>query len=76
LPRSPLLATELMFTTLFVILFPLGVMNIGAMVAITLLIFAEKSLPAGGRIAELAAVTLVVYGALVVFVPYALPTMM
>ncbi len=61
---------------LFVILFPLGVMNIGAMVAITLLIFAEKSLPAGGRIAELAAVTLVAYGALVVFVPYALPTMM
>lgn len=61
---------------LFVILFPLGVMNIGAMVAITLLIFAEKSLPRGGNIAQVAAVALVAYGALVVSVPDALPTTM
>ena len=61
---------------LFVILFPLGVMNVGAMVAITLLIFAEKSLSRGGQIAQAAAVALVTYGALVVFVPDALPTMM
>jgi predicted metal-binding membrane protein len=61
---------------LFVILFPLGVMNVGAMVAITLLIFAEKSLPRGERIAQVAAVALVAYGALVVSVPDALPTMM
>ena len=61
---------------LFVILFPLGVMNVGAMVAITLLIFAEKSLPIGREIAHLAAVALVAYGALVVFLPEALPTMM
>ena len=60
---------------LFVILFPLGVMNIGAMVAITLLIFAEKSLPRGDGMAQVAAVALVGYGALVVFVPDALPTM-
>lgn len=61
---------------LFVILFPLGVMNVGAMVAITLLIFAEKSLPRGGQIAHVAAVALVAYGALIVFLPDALPTMM
>ena len=61
---------------LFVILFPLGVMNIGAMVAITLLIFAEKSLPRGAQIAHVAALALVAYGALVVSVPDALPTMM
>jgi predicted metal-binding membrane protein len=61
---------------LFVILFPLGVMNVGAMVAITLLIFAEKSLPRGETIAQVAAVALVAYGALVVSVPDALPTTM
>ena len=61
---------------LFVILFPLGVMNVGAMVAITLLIFAEKSLPIGREVATVAAGGLVAYGALVVFVPDALPTAM
>ena len=61
---------------LFVILFPLGVMNVGAMVAITLLIFAEKSLPIGRQVAHLTAVALIAYGALVVFVPDALPTTM
>lgn len=61
---------------LFVILFPLGVMNIGAMVAITLLIFAEKSLPRGERIAQVTALALVAYGALVLSLPDALPTMM
>ena len=61
---------------LFVILFPLGVMNVGAMVAITILVFAEKSLHIGNEIANLAAAALVAYGALVIFVPDALPTMM
>ncbi|MCH8025598.1 MAG: DUF2182 domain-containing protein [Chloroflexi bacterium] len=61
---------------LFIILFPLGVMNVGAMVAITILVFAEKSLPIGNEIANLAAAALVAYGALVIFVPDALPTMM
>ena len=60
---------------LFVILFPLGVMNLGAMVAITILVFSEKSLPIGNEIANLAAAALVAYGALVIFVPAALPTM-
>ncbi len=61
---------------LFVILFPLGMINVGAMAAITLLIFAEKSLPAGRQLGSLAALALVVYGAVVIFVPDALPTMM
>jgi len=61
---------------LFVILFPLGMLNIGAMALITFLIFAEKSTPIGRHIAALAAVGLVIYGALVIFVPDALPTMM
>jgi predicted metal-binding membrane protein len=61
---------------LFVLLFPLGIMNIGAMVLLTLLIFAEKSWPLGHRIAQGAAVALVAYGVLVLTVPDALPTML
>ncbi len=61
---------------LFVILFPLGVMNVAAMAVITLLIFAEKSLPAGRQVGSLAAAALVTFGALVIFVPGALPTTM
>ena len=61
---------------LFVILFPLGVMNVAAMAVITLLIFAEKSVPAGRRISQIAAVALIAYGALVLFIPTALPTML
>lgn len=59
---------------LFVILFPLGIMNVAAMAVITLLIFAEKSLPVGRRVAQAAAVVLIVYGAFVLVVPEALPT--
>jgi len=61
---------------LFVILFPLGVMNVAAMAAITLLIFAEKSLPLGPRVGQVAAMALIAYGVLVVVWPDALPTMM
>ena len=59
---------------LFVIFFPLGIMNVAAMAVVTLLIFAEKSFPLGQRIAQLAALALVTYGLLVVFMPGALPT--
>jgi predicted metal-binding membrane protein len=59
---------------LFVILFPLGVMNVAAMAVITLLIFAEKALPIGPRIAQVVAVVLIAYGALVMFLPASLPT--
>jgi predicted metal-binding membrane protein len=60
---------------LFVIFFPLGMMNVAAMAVVTLLIFAEKSLPVGTRIARLAALALIAYGVLVVVVPDVLPTM-
>ena len=61
---------------LFVILFPLGIMNVAAMAAITLLIFLEKSSPVGEWASAVAAVGLIAYGALVLAVPGALPTMM
>ncbi|MEK7214650.1 MAG: DUF2182 domain-containing protein [Chloroflexota bacterium] len=60
---------------LFVILFPLGVMNILAMAIIAAVIFAEKTLPVGPRIAQAAAVVLVVYGAVAVVMPGVLPIM-
>lgn len=61
---------------LFAILFPLGVMNVGAMIAITAFIFAEKSLPIGKYVSLAGAVALVAYGAAVLFVPDLLPTVM
>jgi predicted metal-binding membrane protein len=60
---------------LFVILFPLGMMNVAALAVITLLIFTEKSLPLGERMAQVAALALVAYGVLVVVIPSTLPTM-
>lgn len=61
---------------LFVILFPLGVMNIGAMIAITAFIFAEKSLPIGRQLGLLGTAALVAYGGLVIILPDLLPTVM
>ena len=61
---------------LFVILFPLGIMNVAIMAVVTLLIFAEKSLPMGPQVARVAATVLVGYGFLVLAVPEVLPTMM
>jgi predicted metal-binding membrane protein len=58
---------------LFAILFPLGVMNVAAMVFLTLLIFAEKSLPWGSSIANVAGVALVTYGAAVLVTAHGLP---
>jgi predicted metal-binding membrane protein len=60
---------------LFAILFPLGVMNIAAMVGLTLLIFAEKSLPWGSAIANVAGVALVAYGTVVLATAHGLPGM-
>ncbi len=59
---------------LFVILFPLGIMNIAAMVVITLVIFAEKTLPWGRAVARAAAALLIAYGLVVVAEPQLLPT--
>ena len=59
---------------LFVMLFPIGINNVGAMAAVTLIIFAEKTLR-WPRLAPYAtAVALVLYGALVITSPQLLPT--
>jgi len=59
---------------LFVLLFPLGIMNIAVMALLTALIFAEKSVPLGRQISQITGVALISYGVLVVLVPAALPT--
>jgi predicted metal-binding membrane protein len=59
---------------LFVILFPLGIMNIAAMAVITLIIFAEKTLPWARLAARSTAAALVAYGAVVIAAPQVLPT--
>jgi predicted metal-binding membrane protein len=59
---------------LFVILVPLGVMNVAAMAVIALVVFGEKCLRGGQRIARVAAVVLIVYGIVIVVTPSALPT--
>jgi predicted metal-binding membrane protein len=59
---------------LMIILFPLGMMNVAAMAAVAIIIFAEKTVPMGDRIAKIAAAALIVYGILVIFVPGILPT--
>jgi predicted metal-binding membrane protein len=58
---------------LFVILFPLGMMNIAALALLTALIFAEKVLPIGRPVARIAGAALILYGAVVVVVPALLP---
>jgi predicted metal-binding membrane protein len=59
---------------LFLILIPLGVMNVAAMVAIALLVFAEKTLPHGRGVGTLASVALVAAGVAVAAEPSLLPT--
>lgn len=59
---------------LFVILFPLGVMNIAAMAVITVLIFVEKTSPSGRAVARVAAAGLIAYGSAVMAAPQLLPT--
>jgi predicted metal-binding membrane protein len=59
---------------LFVILFPLGIMNIAAMAVITLIVFAEKTLPWGRLAPRATAAALVAYGAVVIAAPQVLPT--
>lgn len=60
---------------LFVILFPLGMMNIAVLGIVTVIVFAEKALVFGERFSRVTAVGLVAYGVLVLFYPDALPTM-
>lgn len=59
---------------LFLILIPLGVMNVAAMAAVTAVVFAEKVVPRGRGIGMLAAAAMIVYGAAVILQPSLLPT--
>jgi predicted metal-binding membrane protein len=59
---------------LFAILFPLGIMNTAAMAVITLVVFAEKTLPWGRAAVRVAAVVLIGYGGAVLAAPAILPT--
>lgn len=54
---------------LFVILVPLGIMNLVAMGVVTVLVFAEKTLPRGDRIAAAAGVLLTSLGIIVLVYP-------
>ncbi|HLZ56247.1 MAG TPA: DUF2182 domain-containing protein [Ktedonosporobacter sp.] len=54
---------------LFVLLFPLGIMNIAVMAVLTVVIFAEKMFPRGERIAQGVGLALILYGILVIVVP-------
>jgi predicted metal-binding membrane protein len=59
---------------LFLILIPLGVMNVAAMVAVAALVFAEKVIPYGRRVGLVASAILIVAGAAVAVHPTLLPT--
>ena len=54
---------------LFVLLFPLGIMNIAAMAGLTVVIFAEKMSPQWERIAQGVGLALILYGILVIVMP-------
>jgi predicted metal-binding membrane protein len=57
---------------LFVLLFPLGIMNVAAMAGLTVVIGAEKMFPRGERIAQGVGLALILSGILVIVVPAAL----
>jgi predicted metal-binding membrane protein len=59
---------------LFLILIPLGVMNVAAMIVVALVVFAEKVLPHGRGIGQLAAAGMVLVGVAVALQPSLLPT--
>src|SRR5258708_33603318 len=54
---------------LFVLLFPLGIMNIAAMAGLTVVIFAEKMFPRWERIAQGVGLALILSGLLRIVVP-------
>lgn len=59
---------------LFVILFPLGIMNLAIMALMSGLIFTEKALPGGRLVSKIAGAGLLLYGLLIIFLPAAFPT--
>lgn len=61
---------------LFVILFPLGLMNLVAIAAITSVVLAEKTLPWVRTVSGAMAATLAIYGAIIIAVPdFKVPTL-
>jgi predicted metal-binding membrane protein len=58
---------------LFIILFPLGIMNLAAMAIVTLVVFAEKALQWGQLTSRAVALPLIAYGMAVIAVPEMLP---
>ena len=54
---------------LFVLLFPMGIMNVAAMAGLTVVIFAEKMFPRYPRIAQGVGLALILSGILVIVVP-------
>ncbi|HEX8995242.1 MAG TPA: DUF2182 domain-containing protein [Ktedonobacterales bacterium] len=61
---------------LMLILFPLGLMNVAALGSVAALIFVEKCLPIGRSASRVAAGALMLYGAVIIINPAALPTML
>ncbi|HYZ91882.1 MAG TPA: DUF2182 domain-containing protein [Actinomycetota bacterium] len=59
---------------MFLVLVPLGVMNVAAMVAVAFVVFAEKVVPWGRGFGRVAAAGFIAYGALVMFRPELFPT--
>ena len=59
---------------LFVVLIPIGLMNVAAMAVVTALVFAEKVLPHGRQTSLAAAAALCAYGLVALAVPVTLPT--
>lgn len=59
---------------LMAILFPLGIMNLAAMALVMLIVFAEKALPSERAVVYGSAAALILYGAVVLALPQALPT--
>ena len=58
---------------LMVVLFAVGVMSITWMVVVAAIVFAEKVLPVGERVAQALAVVLIALGIWVVFAPGSVP---
>jgi predicted metal-binding membrane protein len=59
---------------LFLIIVPIGMMNVAAMLLIAAVVFAEKTMPWGLGVSRVAALVLLVYGLAVMIQPDLLPT--
>lgn len=55
------------------IMFPLGMMNVAALATLTVIVFAEKTLPWGAAVAQAAGVIIIAYGLLIMIQPQAPP---